>query len=115
MEGSFGGRGVSDDDTVSLRRYALEGVSHFARSNELQELVVGCGMMWPLVRYMLGYDPSLEQIQTTQADEDDIMMSQAASSTFARLSARAIGMLCGMNVDGFLRQVPGHGKNLLRF
>lgn len=97
VEGNFGGVQVSADATVALKKYALEGLAYLAKTKELQHLLVGCGIVWPLLRYMLAYDPTLEQKQSgSEDDDDDVQMSQAASNTHARLSARALGMLCGV-------------------
>jgi len=83
----------------TIKRYALEGVASMAKDAELQELLVGSGIVWPLMKYMLGYDPTLEQVSAMQDDQDDVGMSQAASNTQARLSTRALGMLCGVLKD----------------
>lgn len=99
VEGNFWGTRASADATVSLKKYALEGLAYLAKTKELQHLLVGSGMVWPLLRYMLAYDPTLEQVHTGTEDDDDVQMSQAASNTHARLSARALGMLCGALKD----------------
>jgi hypothetical protein len=96
VEGNFGGVQLSADATIALKKYALEGLAYFAKTKELQHLLVGGGIVWQLLRYMLAYDPTLEQKQGgSEEDDDDVQMSQAASNTHARLSARALGMLCG--------------------
>ena len=46
---------------------------------------------------MLQYDPTLES--SSMEVEEDLQLSQAASNAHARLSARAIGMLCGIMKD----------------
>lgn len=83
----------------TIKKYALEGVASMAKDAKLQELLVGVGIVWPLIKYMLGYDPTLEQLSNIQGDQDDVGMSQAASNTQARLSTRALGMLCGVLQD----------------
>ncbi|CAB9505549.1 DnaJ (Hsp40) homolog, subfamily C, member 13 [Seminavis robusta] len=83
----------------AIKRYALEGVANMARDEKLQELLIGCGIVWPLIKYMLGYDPTLELVANVHDDQDDIGVSQAASNTQARLSTRAMGMLCGVLQD----------------
>lgn len=83
----------------TIKRYALEGIANMAKSEELQVLLIGSGVVWPLVKYMLGYDPTLEQVATGNDDQDDVGMSQAASNTQARLATRALGMLCGVLLD----------------
>ncbi|KAI2510862.1 protein of unknown function (DUF4339) [Fragilaria crotonensis] len=99
VEGDFGLSEASANATAGLKKHALEGLAYMAKEEELQRLMVECGILWPLLRYMLAYDPTLEQVQTGQDDIDDVLMSQAASNAHARLSARALGMLCGALKD----------------
>jgi DnaJ family protein C protein 13 len=102
IEGDFWGVHPSADGTVSLKKYALEGLGYMSKTEKVQKLLAGSGVVWSLIRYMLSYDPTLEQIQSGPGDEDDVQMSQAASNTYARLSARALGMLCGVLKDASL-------------
>jgi hypothetical protein len=78
-----------------IRRFALEGIANMAKNKSLQEHLVGCGMIWPLVRLMLRYDPTLEDRQSSQDDLDETGMSVISSNTQARLAVRALGMLSG--------------------
>ena len=49
------------------------------------------------------YDLSLEDSMSPADTEDDVLMSQGTSSALALLSARAIGVLCGVIKDSDLR------------
>lgn len=99
-------------DDKKIMRYALEGSALMAKDIKLQNAIIGCGVVWPLLRHMLGYDPTLEQVMNTNASQDDIGISQATSNTNARLSARALGMLCGLLKDKML-QSPRNEKLFL--
>lgn len=83
----------------TIKRYALEGIANMAKDKKLQELLIGSGVVWPLMQYMLGYDPTLDEVSALQDDQDDVGISQAASNTQARLSTRALGRLCGVLQD----------------
>ena len=102
IQGSFAGVETRSDDTVALTKYCLEGVSHMAKDSKLQELLIGGGIVLPLVGFLLGYDPTLEQVAATSDEQDDLQLSQAACNMHARLSARALGMLCGALKDANL-------------
>lgn len=90
----------------TIKRFALEGVASMAKDTKLQELLVGSGVIWPILKYMLGYDPTLEEVSNVQGDHDDVGMSQGASNTQARLATRALGMLCGVLQDKALASPP---------
>ena len=78
-----------------LKKYALEGLANMARSAELQGLLLQSGILWPLVRCLLNYDPTLENV-AINSESDDGKISQASSNEHAVLAARALGMLCGV-------------------
>lgn len=99
VEAVFFGMKASADATVSLKKFALEGIAHMSKEETLQRLLVGSGIIWPLIRYMLAFDPTLEQVNSSDEDDDEFQMSQGASNTHAKLSARALGMLCGSLQD----------------
>jgi hypothetical protein len=82
-----------------IKRFALEGIANMAKDKFLQEHLVGCGIVWPLVRLVLRYDPTLEQGQTAEDDPDDTGMSVVSSNTQARLAVRALGILSGAVKD----------------
>jgi hypothetical protein len=85
-----------------LKKFAVEGVANMAKSGILQNALVGSGILWPLGRFLLGFDPTLDESSVSRDNtDDDIGVSQASSNTLARLSARALGML-----SGFLQQDP---------
>ncbi|MGK3739154.1 MAG: hypothetical protein ACI90V_006001, partial [Bacillariaceae sp.] len=85
-----------------LKKFAVEGVANMAKSGILQNALVGSGILWPLGRFLLGFDPTLDESSVLRDNtDDDIGVSQASSNTLARLSARALGML-----SGFLQQDP---------
>jgi hypothetical protein len=99
VEGSFHGTKPSLDETVSITRFALEGICSMAKSEKMQEHLIGCGVVWQLVSLLLRYDPTLDQALIGSEDQDDLHLSQAACNTHARLSARALGMLSGLLKD----------------
>ena len=109
-EGSFGsGVSIKPDHTISMVRYSLEGIAHMTKSEKLQGLLVGSGVCLPLLRYMMAYDPTLEQVQISSEDQDDVQLSQGACNLHARLSARALGMLCGVLQDESLQSPDNRG------
>ena len=86
-------------DTLIIR-YALEGVGFMARDEKLQAQLIECGVVWPLLRFLLGYDPTLDEAKMSRDSlEDDIGISQAASNCQARLAVRGLGVLCGALQD----------------
>ena len=101
-------KGVCSDaeGTSAMKRFALEGVANMAKSRELQDLLVGSGVVWPLIRYMLAYDPTLEG--EFNYDDEDVKVSQATNNELGRLSARALGMLSGVMTDTSL-STPENG------
>lgn len=91
----------------SIKIYALEGIANMAKDERLQEMLIGSGVVWPMMKYMLGYDPTLDDVgHELNGDHDDVGISQAASNTQARLSARALGTLCGVLQDPALSSPP---------
>lgn len=85
---------------VSLKKFALEGIGSMARSSILQNGLVGAGIIWPLGRFLLGFDPTLDESSISRENaDDDIGLSQAACNTQGRLAARALGMLSGYLQD----------------
>lgn len=82
-----------------IKRFALEGVTNMSKDSLLQTKLVGAGVLWPLLRLSLQYDPTLEAASTGGMDQDDIDLSVGASNVAARLSVRALGMLSGALED----------------
>lgn len=90
---------TNTEQSMFIKKFALEGVASMAKSSELQNLMVRSGIVWQMVRLLLGFDPSLEQVNNASDDQDDLCLSQATCNTHARLAARGLGMMCGMLKD----------------
>lgn len=88
-----------------MRRYALEGVANIAKDPILQEGLVGCGVVWPMLQCALLFDPTLEQTSSDNSDQDDVGLSVASVNIAARLSIRALGVLSGLFGDS-LKNAP---------
>mmetsp|Transcript_6988 Transcript_6988/g.16332 ORF Transcript_6988/g.16332 Transcript_6988/m.16332 type:complete len:3227 (-) Transcript_6988:18-9698(-) len=100
LDGKSLGSKVQQVGDSLIRKYSLEGVANMARSVDLQNVLIGAGIVWPVGRYLLGYDPTLdENTMAREISDDDIGVSQAASNSHARLAVRALGMLCGFLQD----------------
>lgn len=100
IDGEYLGNRVKIAGDTLIIRYALEGIGFMARDEKIQATLVECGVMWPLLRYILGFDPTLDEGRMSRDSlEDDIGISQAASNCQARLSVRGLGMLCGALQD----------------
>ena len=97
LECKFKGIICYAEGTAAMKRFALEGIANMAKSHELQDHLVGSGVIWPLIRHMLNYDPTLEG--TFNEGEEKVNISQAATNELGRLSARALGMLSGVVRD----------------
>jgi hypothetical protein len=96
IDGNHFGKKIYQVGDSLIKKYALEGIGNMAKSDQIQRLLIGSGIVWPLVKFLLGYDPTLEAASTDRdVQDDDIGISQAASNTQARLATRALGMLCG--------------------
>jgi hypothetical protein len=85
---------------ASMKRYALEGVANIAKEPTLQDELIGCGVVWPLLKLALQFDPTLEQTSSDTTDQDDIGISVASINIAARLAIRALGVLSGLYGDG---------------
>ena len=109
LDGNYLGRRVMNVGDSLIKKYAIEGIINMARHQELQSLLIGSGVVWPLVKYLLSYDPTLDR---TDSLDDDIGISQAASNTQARLATRALGMLCGCLLESSL-STPRNDKLLI--
>jgi hypothetical protein len=92
---------------VTLKRFSVEGVSNMSRSTILQNALVGAGILWPIGRFVLGFDPTLDEASISRENlEDDIGVSQASKNVQARLAVRALGMLSGFMQDPKLAAPP---------
>ena len=98
-----------DDISPMVKKYSLEGIANMAKDHTLQELLVGSGIIWPLVHCLLSYDPTLETISTEHDEQINQMMTQASSNNHAKLATRALGMLCGVMTDDKLK-TPNNPK-----
>jgi hypothetical protein len=100
LDGKFLGSRMTQVGDSLIKKFALEGVASMTRNGELQNMLIGAGIVWPLGRYLLGYDPTLDEASMARESvDDDIGISQAASNTHARLAVRALGMMCGALQD----------------
>ena len=88
--------GIYWGDAPLVKKYALEGIVNMSRDAMLQTLLVGAGNVWQLVRSLLMYDPSLEEVNIDNDEQINQQMSQAASNTHALLACKALGMLAGL-------------------
>lgn len=85
---------------TSIKKFALEGIANMARSTTLQNALIGAGVIWPLGRFLLGFDPTLDEGSASRENlDDDVGVSQASSNSQGRLAARALGMLSGYLQD----------------
>ncbi len=99
IDGKYLSKTKKSNDS-SLKKFAVEGIANMARSSVIQKELVGSGIIWPLGKFLLGYDPTLDESCIARDGlEDDIGISQASSNILARLSARALGMLSGCMQD----------------
>ena len=60
LECHFGGIHCRAEGTSAMKRFVVEGIASMAKTKELQDLIIGCGTIWPLITCMLGFDPTLE-------------------------------------------------------
>ena len=99
IDGKYLSKTKKSNDSL-LKKFAVEGIANMARSSIIQNQLVGSGIIWPLGRFLLGYDPTLDESSIPRDGlDDDIGISQASSNTLSRLSARALGMLSGCMQD----------------
>ena len=89
-----------DGDESLIRRYALEGVTNMAQDPILQEGLIGSGVVWPVIRYTMMYDSTVEDSPIDNSDFDDVCFSISTINRNARLSIRALGALSGLYGDG---------------
>lgn len=100
LDGKFLGAAMRQVGDSLIKKFVLEGVASMARHGDLQRVLIGSGIVWPLGRYLLGFDPTLDEASMAREGvDDDIGISQAASNSHARLAVRALGMLCGTLLD----------------
>lgn len=96
IDGSIFGSSNGRDIGFSLKRFALEGVANLSKDSFFQEKMVGYGMLWPLLRFVLLYDPTTEQDESQMNIQDVLSDSVASANLLAKsAAARALGMLSG--------------------
>lgn len=84
------------EENTKLKRFALEGLFHMAKDRELQQMMIRCGVLWPTLRAILSYDPTLETNDAYVIDDDDAGYSMASTNLAARQGAKLLGMLSGV-------------------
>ena len=91
---------LSNDDRngkgLILKKYALEGIANMAYEATFQEFLIRSGVIWPMVRCLLSYDPTLSADAQMASYGGEAQSSQAAFNEHAAFAARGLGMLCGL-------------------
>ena len=82
--------GVQDN---SVRLYALEGIVNLAKVESLQMGLVEGGILWPLLRLLLCFDPTVE---ASQASDDKADFSIHSMNLLANAAVRALGAISGL-------------------
>ena len=106
LDGTYFRESRQSINSLLIKKYALEGVANMARSFELQCMLAQHGILWPLVRCLLAYDPTLETAAGEHDDQTNMNITQATSNSHAKLAARALGMLSGVMVEPRLKTPP---------
>jgi hypothetical protein len=100
LDGKYIASKSLETNDSQLKRFALEGAANMSRSSRLQNEMISSGILWPLGRLLLGYDPTLDESSGSREHlEDDVGVSQASNNAQARLATRALGMLGGFLHD----------------
>jgi hypothetical protein len=93
MDGSILSRSGKD---VAITKFALDGISNMSQDRRLQQELIKGGVVWPLLRLALLYDPTLQDDSQMSEDPYDLEGTSAVSGNIhARLAVRALGMLSG--------------------
>lgn len=79
-----------------IKRYALEGIASMSRNEQLQQLLVGCHITWPILSSMLAYNPILNTSSSLSETTLESTISRDEQNFQAYLATRALGMLCGV-------------------
>ena len=95
IDGSFA-KDDSKPKALVLKKYALEGIANMAYEARFQDLLIRSGVIWPMVRCLLSYDPTLSADAQVASHGNEAQSSQAASNEHAAFAARGLGMLCGL-------------------
>jgi len=86
----------------SIRLCALEGVINLSRSESIQTELVGCGILWPLIRLCLEFDPTAERTDSHQHDKSGF--SVQSTNLLAKTSVRALAALTGASAGS--KKIP---------
>jgi hypothetical protein len=97
----------------AMKRFSLEGIANMAKESVLQIRLISCGVVWPLLRLMLLYDPTLNNPTESSEDCDDTYTSVAVMNDCARHAVRALGMLSGALENAPKNYLLAHALNQL--
>lgn len=89
IDGSLNLRSHPSDDEEQTKAFAMECVTNMARDTILQEKLVRCGIIWPLIRAILTFDVTVESDGNSGYD------GRSAANMPAKNAVRALGMLSG--------------------
>lgn len=103
IDGSLALDSQPTDDEEQTKSFASECITNMARDCVLQEKLIICGIVWPLIRAILTFDSTLES-DTNRVSEHNAVLPANAS---AKNAVRALGML-----SGALKDAPAN-KDLL--
>ena len=91
--------GATNEDT-QMKLSTLECFINLAKDTALQTQVIGSGVLWPLLKTLLSYDPTLETASAPSTDEGvGLGVSVASTNTIARFAVRVLGMLSGASQE----------------
>ena len=91
------------NNVISIKKHSLEGITNMSRCSELQNLLSHGGILWPLVRCLLAYDPALEGITTGPDNTVTTTPTQNPINSHAKLASRSLGMLSGVMLEPRLK------------
>lgn len=83
-----------------LKRFALEGLVTMTKNIQLQTGLSQTGLIWNLIHCCLDYDPTLA-LTCLDTEDFERSISQKELNYYGGISARALGMLCGVMKDDF--------------
>lgn len=103
LDGSLCARSVPSDEEIHIKRFSIDCIANMASDATLQDIIIRCGAVWPIVRTALSFDPTLEA--QSHNNSDNIGFSAASANASARQAVRALAMLSGAQKDA-----PSHTK-----
>ena len=68
---------------VAIKKFALDGISNMSQNSLLQQELIKGGVVWPLLRLALLYDPTLEEDSRMTEDLHDLGISAVSSNMLA--------------------------------